>query len=47
MATKGGSKKDKYGAQKIKTEANRIIKRKKHVKKHPNDLQTAKLIEGK
>lgn len=39
--------KQKYSDQKIRTEVNRLRKRKKHAKRFPNDLQTAKLVEGK
>lgn len=41
------AKKDKYSRQKERTEANRLRKRLKHARKHPNDAQTAKLVEGK
>jgi hypothetical protein len=40
------ARKQKYADQKAITEKNRVIKRKRHVKKYPNDLQTAKLVEG-
>ena len=35
--------KAKYERQWIRTEKNRIKKRKKHLTKHPNDLQAKKL----
>lgn len=49
MGKKGGSpaQKQKYADQKAITEKNRLRKRLKHMKKHPNDAQTGALVEGK
>ena len=50
MAGKNGDsgqsqrRKSKFDAQKIRTETNRQRKRAKHMRKHPNDKQTGKLI---
>ena len=38
------SKKEKYSAQKAITERNRKIKRERHMKKQPNDLQTLAVL---
>jgi len=38
--------KAKYERQRIRTERNKRIRREAHLKKHPNDLQARKLING-
>ena len=36
--------KEKYKRQRIRTEANKRQRRKKHLSRHPNDLQARKLF---
>lgn len=43
-AIQAAKRKAKYGAMPQIVERNRIKKRLKHVKRNPNDLQTAKLL---
>lgn len=38
------TKKEKYSAQKTITERNRKIKRERHMKNQPNDLQTQAVL---
>lgn len=46
MATKSNpKKKEKYAAQKQITEKNRKLKRERHMKKYPNDMQTKAALE--
>lgn len=39
--------KQKYADQKTITEKNRLRKRLKHFRRHPNDAQTGALVQGK
>lgn len=43
--TTSAHRKQKYADAKVTTEKNREIKRRKHMKKYPNDMQTAKLVK--
>ncbi len=47
MAKSKRQKKEKYKRQRIRTEANKARRRKKHLEEHPNDLMAQKILKRK
>ncbi len=41
------ARKEKYKRQRIRTEANKARRRRKHLEEHPNDLVAQKALKGK